>query len=342
MGGRIARGIRSIGENMRAIDPAADEIIIRQLSDVAIIGEGSVTGVFGPKGSAKSCVMALLAEGSRLRHGQRVFYFPESYGFHDGEPLELSEFMAENPKFQGAVVLVDELQRFFNKFMSASLVNQAIGGFFEMIRKLNVDFIGTSNSPEQIDEAFMPHCDLRLDCVKLTDDRCVSYGAGFHLKDCTDTAIVRVTDIKGTHGRSRYWDGKKRFVWRVRHLIKYYKLYNTFSRLSPIEMRAMNAEAVKNTFEDSQMNMPFEDFLQRLTVELIPQLVQDEGATQIVVYPFVNWLRERGIESTIERIQRACKTIGLLPVRGSGGNIFKLPPLEDLPGWLTGIISEGS
>lgn len=316
------------------------ELLDYRFSDIPILDEGLLTAIFGTAGSGKSCVAAILAEGARLREGRKVYYLPESYGFHIGEPLRLADLMAGHEKLRGIVLIIDEFQRFLNKYLSASLSNQNIAGLLEQIRKLGIMLIITSNNENLIDlESLMPHVKLRLDTVKLTDDRCEELGAGFHLADCRDTAVVTVTDMLMRHGRSpKHWDGRKRFNWRIRHLIQYYKLYNTFSAVNAMEIREMDAESVRQAYEDSASEMDYSEFLRLLSVDLIPEIVAN-GTTELLVFSFSQWLANKGIIASQERIQRGLKEIGLLPVRGSGGNRFKLPSAEDMNGWLNGMIS---
>lgn len=311
-----------------------------KFSDVPVIDEGMITAIFGVAGSGKSCVGAILLEGCRVREGRKVFYYPESFAFHDGEPLKLSDLVAGHEKLRGAAVLVDEFQRLLSKYLAASLSSQNVAGLLEQVRKLGIRLIVTSNNENMINlEALMPHVKLRLDCTKLTDDRCE--GLPYHLADCTDTAIVLITDERMRHGRSnKHWDGKKRNVWRIRHLIRYYKLYNTFASVDAMEIRAMDADNVRLAHEDAQTGMGYDDFLRMLSVEIVPELVSD-GATELVIFPFKQWLAKRGIDAPTERIQRGLKEIGLLPVRGSAGNRFKLPTQEDLNEWMSGIMQEG-
>lgn len=319
------------------------EIAALEFSDVEIMPEGMIIAIYGIKGSAKSCVGAVLLEGARLRENRPIFYFPESYRFHAGTALEIQDLINGHEKLRGAIVLVDEWQRLMNKYMAASLANQNIAGLLEQIRKLGIVLIVTSNNEGMIDlDAFDPHVDLRLDTVKLRDERCYELqkrGARFHLKDCTDSAIVTVTDVTGKHGRSRHhWDGKKRFVWIVRRLIDYYKIYNTYATVNAMEIRAMDADAVRQSHDDAESGMPFDQFLNMIATDFIPLLVS-EGAVELVIYPFTKWLADRGVTASADRIIKACKTIGLMPVRGSGGNRFKLPPQEEMAGWLSGVIA---
>lgn len=321
-----------------------DAIERLEFSDVEIMSEGMIVAIYGIKGSAKSCVGCVLLEGSRLRETRPIFYFPESYSYHAGQALKIEDLIAGHEKLRGAIVLIDEWQRLLNKYMAASLANQNIAGLLEQIRKLGIILIVTSNNEGMIDlDTFDPQVDLRLDTVKLRDERCYDmqkkYGSKFHLKSCTDTAIVTVTDVTGKHGRSRHhWDGKKRMVWRVRNLIDYYKLYNTFATVNAMEIRSMDADAVRQAHEDSATGMGFSEFMHMMATDFVPSLVES-GATELVVYPFGKWLMEKGITAEAERIQKACKAIGLLPVRGSAGFRFKLPPAEDLAGWLSGAIA---
>lgn len=319
---------------------------IPRFSNIEVITESRITAIFGKKGSGKSAFMAILLEGSRLRYNRDVFYFPEKYAFHEGTPLQASDLVTLSNKFDRAAIGIDEFQQVFSKYRAATYGNRTIGSWLQQVRKRGIELILTSNDPNQIDEALLEQVTLHMWCYMWEDKRC--RGHKFHLLDCKDTLYYRIVDTHQKHGKTFFhWDGRKRRTFRVRRMIKYWPLYNTFASVDNLEISALNKEAVEMAYEDSQTDMPYEVFLNILAENIIPVLV--ERGTSIL-YParFSDLLANNTknvdgkeipdpIIASAKRVGRALKHLGLLSKRGSAGNAYYLPRKDELEEWQSGL-----
>ena len=316
---------------------------IPEFSDIEVITEARVTSIFGEKGSGKSALMAWLLEGARLRHNRPVYYFPEKYAFHEGKPLQIEDLASLNEKFNRAAIGIDEFQQVFNKFRSATYGNRTIASWLQQVRKRGIELIVTSNSPDQIDEAFLDQVTLHIWCSLYEDPRCKEYK--YHLKDCRDTLSFRVVDTHARHGKtSMYWDGRRRKTYRLKRAIRLYKLYNTFATVDNLEIAGQSKEAIMEGYEDNQSNLTYKEFVNMMANSIIPNLV-DRGIEVIYPEKFSESLKDNvdddgkpdPIIASSGRIGRACKALGLIAKRGSGGNAWHLPTADGLQGWMSGM-----
>jgi len=316
---------------------------IPEFSDIEVITDARVTAIFGEKGSGKSALMAWLLEGSRLRHNRQIFYFPKKYAFHIGKPLEIEDLASLSDEFNHAAIGIDEWQQVFNKFRSATYANRTIAAWLQQIRKRGIELIITSNDPNQIDEAFLDQVTLHIWCSMYEDKRCKQYK--YHLKDCRDSLSFRVVDTHTRHGKtSLYWDGRKRKTYRLRRAIRLYKLYDTFATVDNLEIAGQSKEAIMENYEDSKSNMSYKEFVNLMAVSIIPNLV-DRGVSILYPEKFSESLAENQADdgnpdpiiASAGRIGRACKSLGLISKRGSGGNAWILPDVDEIGRWMSGM-----
>ena len=315
---------------------------VPEFSDIAVMRPSKTVGVFGPKGSAKSTLAAILAEGSRVREGREVVYTPEEFRFHIGTPLDIMDLLSDSPLLIGKTAVADEYQRLASKYAAASLRNQSQAGVLQQIRKKGCYFIYTSNAPEDIDPSVGPQTNMHIYCQKFTDPRCAHYP--FHLKDCRDTLNFTVIDTQREKGfNQNFFDGRTRRKFRIRRLIRFYKLFNTYAAVSAQEMSKMDKTAVMAAYEDRDANMSMDDFLRLMRYVIIPKLVED-GATKIIPQAFSEMLAdnrdENGKSAPIiaspERIGRAMIKLGLSRKRGQ--DAYPLPELETMEQWQMGYV----
>lgn len=321
--------------------PTLDDI--PEFSDIEVLTDARVTAIFGEKGSGKSALMAWLLEGARLRHNRQIYFFPKKYAFHEGSPLEIEDLASLSQKFNRAAIGIDEFQQVFNKFRSATYANRTIASWLQQVRKRGIELIITSNDPNQIDEAFLDQVTLHIWCSMYEDKRCKRYK--YHLKDCRDTLLFRVVDTHTRHGKTTmYWDGRRRKTYRLKRAIRLYKLYDTFATVDNLEIAGQTKEAIMEGYEDGKSNLPYQDFLNLMAASIIPNLVE-RGITILYPEKFSEALAENEdddgnpdpIIASAGRIGRACKALGLLSKRGSGGNAWKLPDQDELQRWRSGM-----
>lgn len=130
-------------------------------------------------------------------------------------------------------------------------------------------------------------------------------------------------------------------------MIRFWGLYNTYATVDNLEISALNKDVVEQAYEDSKMDMPYEVFLSILADNIIPILV--ERGTKIIYPSRFAELLERNtkevdgenvpdpIVATADRIGRALKHLGLVSKRGSAGNAYYLPDIDELEEWQSGL-----
>lgn len=322
-----------------------------RLTDIPVIEEYLVTGIIGEKGSGKSLLTAMLAEGARLREQRKVFYFPREYAFHEGEPLSLNDIYTmdveankrEKSKYWRAIIVIEEIQRVFSKYAASTYRNQSFGSFMQQIRKLGVELIWNSNDPDQIDDAIIPQTDIHMKCFYVEDQRCKQYG--YHLTDCDDRIITRVVDTQRKHGvNPGHFDRRKRYTTRFRKVVRYFNLYNTYASVSATEIAMMDKSAVVKAHTETSASITTETLENLLADTIIPHIVMNLDWTSVVPSRFAKWLenaededgKNMNIIVSAKMLGMALQNLGLPKKRNSSGMVYQLPSKDQLVAWQSG------
>ena len=327
-----------------------------EFTDIPILRECIILLFIGERGNGKSLVASYLAAKAVKNSGgkRKCYYFPASLNLSFGEPISLDELTTfaelddedvQSTKLDGSILLIDEIHVLMNKYRSSSWGNRIVQAFLSMMRKKGCDLIATTNSPQMLDEAFVDQIDYHAPCKKYNDKRCYerSKAAGIyparHLKDCRDTVRFRLSDTKKKHGRSRkYADGVMRKWVTVHRIVNYYRtLYNTFAKVSSLEIASLSKAGIQEATETAKTGATYSDFMSLMRREIIPSLVE-AGAEWIYPAPFVETLKEQWeIDASKERIGKACKDLGLEGKRGAQGSRYKLPDKDRLEYFVSGV-----
>ena len=339
-------------EEIKAFSSQIDAFEAFEFSDVRFREDSFVILLIGERGQGKSISAAHYTERGHRKLDRKVFYFPDSLRLSYGEPLSISELVTfaeldtdEPTKFDGAILYLDEIHVLMSKYRANSWGNRMIQVFLSQIRKRGCDLFGTTNSPNQLDEALIDAVDFHGMCKKWTDPSCKKASAEMgidpprHLKNCRDKVTIRWADTKKRFGRSRkYRDGVKRKFAHIHGLVnKYGRLYNTDAVASAIEISQLSKESIVDAAESAKTGNEYEAFVVLMQTEIIPSLVEAGGEW---IYPnvFSSTIESQwNIKASKERIGKACSDLGLEKKRGSGGTRYKLPDAEKLSLFLSGV-----
>ncbi len=323
-----------------------------EFTDIPFREDSWVTLFIGPRGSGKSLTAAHFVNIIAKRKNRKVFYFPASLRLTIGEPISISELATfaeldtdEPTKIDGAIVYIDEIHLVMNKFRTNTWGNRMVQAFLSQIRKRGCDLYGTTNSPNQVDEALIETVDFHGVCKKYTDMRCktASIAANLdgirHLVDCKDAINIRMADTQRRFGKSRrYMDGVRRKWITITGIVnKYGKLYNTDAVVSAIEISQLSKDSIKDAAETAKTGHDFSAFVVQMQQEIIPAIVE-AGGEWLHPNMFVATLKEQfSLDISKERIGKACRELGLENKRGSQGARYKLPTKEKLSLFVSGV-----
>lgn len=332
--------------------PLADQ----EFSDVEVAPDARIVGFFGGKGSGKSLMAAIIAEGTRVRENRRVFFWPASYKFHAGQPIELETLYTmdsnDTHEYDNTIFLIDEFQRFFSKYASSTYRNQTTASFLQQVRKRGIYLFYTTNEPTALDESAPNQTDLHFWCLKhLIDKRCKLFR--YHLKDCHDSVVYRLVDTTGKFGPSfQHWDKKRRGTFIMRRVIRFYRLYNTYASVSALEIAQMTKDKVMGAYENRNASMTQEQLENMLLDRIIPHCVKGLGWKTIYPKQFAEYLetleeeipgpdgetitQNMGIKVSAKMLGGALRNIGLRTKRSSAGMQFELPSEDELESWQSG------
>ncbi len=325
---------------------------VMEFSDIELREDSWVYLYVGARGEGKSFSCAYSIHKSIEKNPRPVFYFPANLRLVDGEPIDITELATfaemdtdEPSKIDDAIVYIDEIHLIMSKYRANSWGNRMVHGFISQLRKRGCDLYGTTNSPNQLDEALLDAVDFHGVCKKFSDPECKTQSkkAGLektmHLINCRDTVKIRWADTQRRFGRSRrYRDGMKRKFATLHGLIKWYgKLYNTDATVSAIEISQLSKDSIVDAAETAKTGTDYGSFITQMQMEIIPSVVEAGGEW---IYPnaFVETLKEQfNIVVTKERIGRACKDLGLEGKRGSQGSRYRLPEKDKLELFVSGV-----
>jgi len=308
---------------------------------MAFLPESKVVGLFGRRGSGKSAAMALMAFRDwkyNSNKTRKIFYYPVDYGLKipDAEAMSPEELISMPDRMDGSLILLDEMQELMSKFRTNTTSSLLMMAFLRQTRKRGANVVFTSNDPGGINRQVADQTDLHAQCQMLWSDTCK--WLRYHRFMCTCTVRLRWKDTQGVHGVNPYKkDGRKGIVQHMVGIPDIFKYYNTASIADPMDVMLLTKNSLAATRSQSGLGMTWSAFDEKLVVEWIPMLVQ-QGFATLAPGNFVRVLkREEGITIDASQLGKRLAGVGLPRHRRKAGNIYKLPPVEDLDLWTDGV-----
>ncbi len=115
-----------------------------------------ITGIFGPEGSGKSCLMAAMGY-AHWNLGGRLFSFPGFQVFADDEHKELitEELPVQAwanlpPEINNSVILIDQIENFFSRQNARSIMTSLFTNLEGQRRKRNLGIVYTTQQGREI------------------------------------------------------------------------------------------------------------------------------------------------------------------------------------------------
>ena len=307
--------------------------------------EITVVGLFGKQGSGKSAIMAFLLADAYDK-GRKVFYWPESYQFVFGTPLETAALVhmtdAETYNYiNGAIVGIDEMQVLLNRFRMGATVNQTVMAFFQQLRKRGVDMIYTSNAPQRLDRGLEDQTTFHGMCEFSPDDNCRKIG--YHYAGCMCTAIWRMKDTQGAYGfKGDGKDRRKVVPWVCPGITEAFRWYNTHGTADAAEVLGMDKRSILQRAAEDKAGLSMDELCRMLRTEWVPKAVE-AGATTISPGGFAAKVNaDLGLALSDTALGKAFRRVGLVPDRRASGVVYTLPPKEALPDWQQGLWAPGT
>jgi len=118
-----------------------------------------ITIYLGRRGSGKTTTMIKDAYIEYVR-GRRVISNMESVSFAEFMTNEQIKQISKNSDIENAVLLIDEMQIFFDSRRSMKGENINFSYFVQQIRKRNVDILGTTQFSNAVEKRVRDHTDF--------------------------------------------------------------------------------------------------------------------------------------------------------------------------------------
>ena len=134
----------------------------------------SVTLISGPMGSGKTLYMTRLLYEHQRRGKRRIY---ANYGLKfPFTPMTKDTLKSyQDWDYKGISMGIDELHIFMDSKMSMTSQNRFMSNWFLQTRKRGVDFIATTQYPDQIDKRVRRICDVWCEC------KCVKKGRSVYV-----------------------------------------------------------------------------------------------------------------------------------------------------------------
>jgi hypothetical protein len=301
---------------------------------IPVMADSSCIMFFGERGSGKSAMLAVEGKAAAMM-GKRVWYWPPSYDFKYGEPIDLETLVALPDWLHTGYLLLDEVQILASNMRSMSTGNQAIGAILQQIRKRGLDVAGSSNQPGRIDQTIALQTDFHYHCFKMTDPKCLAKGK--HGPSCDDHVRMRWVDTNGHFGTSpHHKDGRKRGIavaWKIRDV---YNSYNTKALASFGDVLALTKDAIIEKMNEAKGGGAgvSQDKLQNILRGWVPWYIENYGVTEVTAAAIAAALEEHeGLKVGPRAVGQAFAAIGLPSVRTNRGRMVQLPPAEYIATW---------
>lgn len=337
---------------------------------IEALPNSTIMGLFGGKGSGKSLSAGALAF-EYYSEGIPVFYNPRGLLRFPPTPGGVCEFASlrdiilRAEQLRNCLIVLDEMQVNLSKYRTSTKASVLIRGVIQQVRKLGMDIVVTSNSPNQIDAGFAEQLDFHGMCrAHLPPD------------DPRDYVDIHWCDTQGFYGKGtptsvngRRFDTRMRFgeiVWPASDI---FPLYDHSVQVDPLEVMGLTAEEVLAAKEEKEIGLNVNDMKLFVINDLVPHLVRTASATSIVPTLAVDMIRTvfpkgfnhtqccRGI-STQETSEYGCKDGELIPFvvspellgkaltaaglqRRGRSQAYVLPDLDQLGRWQAGIWAPG-
>lgn len=298
----------------------------------------TVIGIFGPKGSGKSLLAAMLARRQYRRSGgnRPLLYFPEDYNHEDGEFISLPEMYTGSERMRNAIIIWDEAQVLLNKFRSMTHGNRSLLAFLQQIRKRGCHLYYTSNAPKQLDRALGEQTDWHAFVEILEDSNCAKDPLE-HIPNCHDTMVIDWVDTQGAHGYdARFRDGRFRDRGFINGLVNWYGsgLYNTFATADLQEVASMDADAIRKAHDEKGLGIPYPEFVSRMVEWIEGQIMtQDPPPKWLIPARFAETIAKQTknkVTPSANTVGLACRDLGLAQSRSNKARRYELPAKIDV------------
>lgn len=316
------------------IEPGPEPVNERW-AEIPILPDAFCLMFFGQRGSGKSAVIAKCGKDEAAA-GKQVWYWPESFKFKYGKPIDALTLYSMPDYLQNGVLLVDEFQVLMNRLRTVSTANLLGGTMLQQLRKRGLNVYGTSNDPGRLDQTVSEQTDWHYFCELIKDQRC--YEKGYHMRSCDDHVRVRFVDTNRKFGNDyRHWDGRKRgrgVFWKIRDV---YGVYDTGAIADITEVMAITKENIMNRKVDSESGLSLQSLVETLRTQWVPWAATS-GYTNIGVAAFTATVNEKfGFKLTSQQMGIALKELGLRSKSNGKARVVALPPKERINDWQDGL-----
>ncbi len=183
-----------------------------------------ITAITGPEGGGKSCLMTAIGYAHH-RLGGRLLSFP-GYEIRDltgksiAEPIDVNTWAAMGEDLNNSVILIDEMQNFFNAASWSSILVRLFTAVLAQRRKRNLGIIYTTRNLNMIPKSLRPFNHILAYCW----DMYWAYRSSDHPVPRGEQIRVNFCDFQGFFtGTPETWSPPQIF-----HSKKYWPLFNSY------------------------------------------------------------------------------------------------------------------
>lgn len=254
-----------------------------------------ILGLFGPRGSGKTLRAAHLCWEYYLQ-GRPVFFNPRGLLHFPPMPnricefLSLREFVLKSPKLKGAVYLADETQVNLSKYRASSTAAGLQRQVLQQTRKLGLDLLATSNSPNELDPSFPPQLNLHGHCKAYMEP-------DYPGRDEVWTQWVDTHRRWGKgatrSARGTFIDDRIRVPDYIYPASDVFDLFDTNAQADPFDVMGLTADEVRGAQAEQAAGMTIADLVSWVKDVLVPKLVVEHEVATVQVAPITTWIAER-------------------------------------------------
>lgn len=338
--------------------------------------QSTILGLHGPRGSCKSLCGTWFA-WQAYQAGRPIMYLPRGLLNFPKLPGGRCDFLALRDlalmpeAMRGALVFWDEPQVTMSRFRAASSVNFLLRRVLQQTRKVGVDMIWASNSPNELDSALAAQTDIT--------GRCKGYLPPLYPNG--DAALISFRDEHHRFGKGapkmiggRQIDDRITVGYKLEPVSPIFKLFDTEAITDPFDVLGLKPEELKQANEEREAGVSMATLVPWVRAVLVPELVLRQGATSAQPSALVAWIADTfagywdhigccGSLETAETVSvdtldgpvvcnegtrvplqvtaailgRAFTAAGLLPRHRRDASVYALPPAEHLEQWQRGM-----
>jgi len=289
--------------------------------------ESTVLGLYGRRGSGKSCLAAWYAISAH-KAGYPVFFTPESYLKGFGTPLDLDSLVRLDAELQGALVVLDEVQTLLNSRRSMAFASFMLSSWLVQVRKRRCRVIYTTQMPRDVDKRLVDQTDIHAHCRSFNDG---------------ETIFALYTDTQGQWSPwlDRHADGmsfdrwanarKTRAGW-LRRADQVWPYFDTYAVADLMDILGLDRDRVMRGVQDHEET----DKLDLLREEIA--VLVGEGVNGIHPGNFSKRLEERrGLRIAPQQLGHLLSELGLPKTPKRTGAWYFLPTPAEIDDWKAGV-----